>query len=100
MTINYMASEVNLFIGKVILSSGEPDGKYASKFEVTQNMEVNFYVYNTETKTTACKSYTYEDFANMCMNKDIMEHSFRSLAEILIDKANKISSSIIYVTIY
>ena len=94
--VNAMSYSVNLFIGKTILARGFRDGKYANRYEVLP-MEVRFYLYNTETQTTACKSYSFEYFCDICSDEETMKYEFSELAEKLMDRTSQVSKEIIYI---
>lgn len=94
--VNAMSYSVNLFIGKTILARGFRNSEYASRYEVLP-MEVRFYLYNTETQTTACKPYSFEDFCAICSDDMTMQFEFSELAEKLMDRTSQVSKEIIYI---
>lgn len=93
--VNVMAHEVNLYIGKTILANGQ-DNQYANRYEILP-MEVNFYLYNIETQTIACKSYSFEDFCNICSDNYKMQSEFSELSNKLMDRTSCKSKEIIYI---
>lgn len=94
--VNCMAFEINTFIGKRILELGFED-KYAQRYELTQDMTVKFFIYNTENKTTSCKEFTFEEFAYTCRDSALISEAFSKVTDDLLDACDKPSDKVVFI---
>lgn len=84
-TLSFMAGEIKHNLIKYVLASTGISDKYAIRSNVNPDRTVSFEILDVENNKLVKSSFTYEEFANLCSDVILMENTFTTMADMMLD---------------